>query len=136
MSMCTHIKPFCSRISVIFTIGTQKRVRLPDQVLIQRFCLIVILCVAVLSAWTTSQPPTLSAIKLESGLKFYDCYFGAWGYAALGGKKIKMSLFVKTSYVWPKNKTYYMKRHKNHGARDFNLVIYAYLGYKAPVAVV
>ena len=59
----------------------------------------MVISVAVLSAWTTSQPPTLSAIKLESGLKFYDCYFGAWGYAALGGNifvfiKLEGALFL------------------------------------------
>lgn len=84
------------RISVIFTIGTQKRVRLPDQVLIQRFGLIMVICIAVLSAWTTSQPPSIGTIKLESGLKFYECYFGAWGYAALGGN-VEL-LFVAVVY--------------------------------------
>ena len=73
------------RISVIFTVGTQKRVRLPDQVLIQRFCLIVLLCLAMLVAWTTSQPPKTYAVVTGGGLKFYDCDFGPWEYAALGG---------------------------------------------------
>ena len=76
----------CYRISVIFTVGAQKRVRLPNQVLLQRFALIIIIWLVMLTAWTTSQPPNVYAIKSEDGLKFYDCDFGPWGYAALGGK--------------------------------------------------
>ena len=48
----------------------------------------------MLTAWTTSQPPNVYAIKSEDGLKFYDCDFGPWGYAALGGKYQMIGVWI------------------------------------------
>lgn len=75
---------------MIFSIGTQKRVRLPDQVLLQRFGLLVLLTVAILSAWNASQPPQVQTLKLSGELKFYVCQFGPWEYAVMGGKFEKL----------------------------------------------
>ena len=76
---------------MIFSVGTHKRVRLPDQVLLQRFALMMLLTIAILCAWNASQPPEVEIFKTSADLKFYVCNFGPWEYAVMGGRNIKIS---------------------------------------------
>jgi hypothetical protein len=78
---------------MIFSVGTHKRVRLPDKVLLQRLGLLLLLVIAVLSAWTTSQPPKIETLKTTGDLKFYICEFGPWQYALQGGTLIMLHIF-------------------------------------------
>ena len=73
------------RISVIFSVGTKRRVRLPDHALLRRIGIITLVTVVILAAWTTVSPPGLRVYKTDDNLKFHVCDFGPWEYAALGG---------------------------------------------------
>ncbi|KAL3873520.1 hypothetical protein ACJMK2_036626 [Sinanodonta woodiana] len=72
------------RISVIFSVGTTKRIHLPDQMLIQRFGIIVAIAFCLLMSWTLTRPPTIETIKTDDTLKFYVCSYGVWEYAFTG----------------------------------------------------
>lgn len=71
---------------MIFTVGTQKRIHLPDQILLQRFGFVIIVTVGVLAAWTGSTQPEVDTLETSNKLKFYVCKLGHWEYGIIGGK--------------------------------------------------
>ncbi|KAH3844507.1 hypothetical protein DPMN_086765 [Dreissena polymorpha] len=71
------------RISMIFTVGTHKRVRLPDQVLLQRYALLVFLVLIFLAVWTGTKSPTVEVLVTSDNLKFHYCNYGPWEYGII-----------------------------------------------------
>ena len=74
------------RISMIFSVGTYKRVRLPDQVLVQRLVGVILAAITVLAAWTGTSTPEVRTLNTSDGLKFFTCNYGAWEYSVIGGE--------------------------------------------------
>ena len=83
------------RISVIFSIGTKRRVKLPDHALLRRIGGITVSAVVLLAAWTALKPPGLNVHKTDDGLKFNVCDFGPLEYAALGCKLFNCALLLQ-----------------------------------------
>ncbi|KAL4237710.1 7 transmembrane sweet-taste receptor of 3 GCPR [Mactra antiquata] len=72
------------RISVIFSVGKKKIIRLPDSVLLQRLGIFILIAAMLLAAWNGSQPPEVTTMKTSDDLKFFICDYGPWEYATLG----------------------------------------------------
>ena len=94
---------FC-RVSVIFTVGTKKRVRLPDRKLLKRIGLITLASTASLAAWTGINPPLLRVYESDNGLKFVTCDYGSWEYVILAGKHDSLYYRVSKIYRAPAKK--------------------------------
>ena len=71
---------------MIFSVGTYKRVRLPDQVLVQRLVGVILAAITVLAAWTGTSAPEVRTLNTSDGLKFFTCNYGAWEYSVIGGE--------------------------------------------------
>lgn len=96
---------------MIFTIGARKKVHLPDKVLYQRLGILLVLTIAILTAWTTSNPPEIKSLRTSEDLLFYTCRYGPWEYAALAGtvtvifcsfwqESVTVSLSISTTYLY------------------------------------
>ncbi|KAK3093136.1 hypothetical protein FSP39_011547 [Pinctada imbricata] len=77
------------RISVIFRVGTFKRVHLPDKVVLQRMLPAVGIMTAYLVAWTaTDTERTITLTTSDDKLKFKICSASWWYYAIHGGEAL------------------------------------------------
>ncbi|KAL3873526.1 hypothetical protein ACJMK2_036632, partial [Sinanodonta woodiana] len=72
------------RISVIFTAGAQKRVKLPDQALFKRFAFIFVVAICIILGWNFASPPYIDVLVPDDRLKAFICMYSVWEFAVLG----------------------------------------------------
>ncbi|ESO94286.1 hypothetical protein LOTGIDRAFT_161509 [Lottia gigantea] len=61
------------RISVIFGVGSVKRVNLPDSALLKRLLPLIFVFILLITIWTGTNPPRVEILTLTNSLKFYSC---------------------------------------------------------------
>ncbi|KAK6183213.1 hypothetical protein SNE40_010737 [Patella caerulea] len=76
------------RISIIFSVGSVKRVSLPDIALLKRLSPLVSLFIIVLLVWSIVDPPSVHILTTTSSLKFFTCAVTYWHYAMYGGEAL------------------------------------------------
>ncbi|XP_067681814.1 probable G-protein coupled receptor CG31760 isoform X2 [Haliotis asinina] len=76
------------RISVIFSVGSMKRISLPDKSLLHRLVPIVVVVVVYLSCWTAIEPPRAVTITASNSLKFFHCGPTWWMFAIYGAEAL------------------------------------------------
>ncbi|XP_071079423.1 probable G-protein coupled receptor CG31760 [Haliotis cracherodii] len=74
------------RISVIFSVGSVKRISLPDKALLHRLVPIIVVVVVYLSCWTAIEPPRAVTITASNSLKFFQCGPTWWMFAIYGAE--------------------------------------------------
>ncbi|KAL5008798.1 hypothetical protein ScPMuIL_014379 [Solemya velum] len=126
------------RISVIFRVGSIKKIQLPDYVLVQRLVPCIGVTVGFLAAWTAADPPRAETFRTEAGLKYQGCSQSWWYYAALGGELTLLLYGCYLCFTVRKAPAHFNESKKIAWTiynaiilGSFNVVITIFIGYSA-----
>ncbi|OWA52294.1 putative G-protein coupled receptor [Hypsibius exemplaris] len=87
------------RISVVFRVRSAQRVKITDNDLVKRLCLIVAMFASFLTIRTVVSPPEVKVGVTDESLKAYLCTMDYWDYSQAGGELLLLLWGIKLCFV-------------------------------------